>query len=153
MTFGVGIGDIIAVGELAWVLYRECYAVARGAPQEFQVLIGEIATLSGSLRILQEEVDDPNSVLVRSGEDRAKMVNEMVARIHVTLKELQQVAKKYGVLQTGSRGKKVWAKLKWSVDYRGIEGLRSKVRFAPRTPVWLSARSTGVVAEHLRQYS
>ncbi|KAL4994953.1 ankyrin repeat-containing domain protein [Aspergillus recurvatus] len=127
MTFGVGIGDIIAVGELAWTLYRDCYAVARGAPQEFQVLTGEIATLSGSLKILQEEVDDPNSVLIRSGEDRIKMVNEMVARIHVTLKELQQVAKKYGILQTGSRRKKVWAKFKWSVDFRGIEGLRNKL--------------------------
>jgi hypothetical protein len=129
MSFGFGIGDILAVGKLAWTLYRECYSVARGAPQEFQVLTGEIATLSNSLKILQEEVEDPNSLLVLAGEDRVKMVNEMVARIHVTLKELQQVAKRYGILQTGSRGKKVWARIKWSVDFRGIEGLRNKVRW------------------------
>jgi hypothetical protein len=32
MSFGSGIGDIITVTELAISIYRDCYAVARGAP-------------------------------------------------------------------------------------------------------------------------
>ena len=128
MSFGFAIGDFIAVGQLAWTLYRDCYTIARGAPQEFQLLLGEISTLSNSLKILQEEVSDPGSTLVRAGEDRVRMVNEMVSRINLTLKELQKVAKKYEILGTGSKGKQIWVKFKWSVEFTSIDSLRSKVR-------------------------
>jgi hypothetical protein len=127
MSFGFAIGDFIAVGQLAWQLYRDCYMVARGAPQEFQLLLKEIQTLSGSLHILQEEIQDSSSTLVLAGEDRVRMVNEMVSRVEITLKELQKVAKKYKILETGSKGKKLWAKLSWSVELSSIDSLRSKV--------------------------
>jgi hypothetical protein len=55
------------------------------------------------------------------------MVKETVARIHVTLKDLEQVAKKYEILGNGSRGRKILAKFKWSVDFGRIDGLRTKV--------------------------
>ena len=70
MSFGFSATDFVQVGQLAWTLYRECYKVARGAPQEFQLLVGEISTLSNSLTILQEEVKDPESTIVQAGEDR-----------------------------------------------------------------------------------
>ncbi|KAH0558859.1 hypothetical protein GP486_004507 [Trichoglossum hirsutum] len=114
MSFGFANREFIAAGELAWKLYRDCYTIARGAPQEFQLLLGEISTLSNSLKILQEEVSDPGSTLVQAGEDRIRMVNEMVSCVNVTLKELQKVAKKYEILGTGSKGKQIWVKLKCS---------------------------------------
>ncbi|KAK4691776.1 hypothetical protein P7C71_g5297, partial [Lecanoromycetidae sp. Uapishka_2] len=98
MSFGFSIGDFIAVGDLAWKLYRDCYKVARGAPQEFHMLEREVSTLSHSLKILLEEVNDPDSILVKAGEDRVRMVNEMVAGIGETLKRLEKVAKKYEIL-------------------------------------------------------
>lgn len=128
MSFGFAIGDFIAAGQLAWTLYRDCYTIARGAPQEFQLLLGEISTLSNSLKILHEEVSDSGSTLVRAGEDRVRMVNEMVSRVNLTLKELQKVAKKYKILGTGSKGKQIWVKFKWSVEFTSIDSLRSKVR-------------------------
>jgi hypothetical protein len=128
MSFGFAIGDFIAVGQLAWMLYRDCYTIARGAPQEFQLLLGEISTLSKSLKILQEEVSDPGSTLVWAGEDRVRMVNEMVSRVNLTLMELQKVAKKYEILGTGSKGKQIWVKLKWSAKFASIDSLRSRVR-------------------------
>lgn len=127
MAFGFAVGDFIAVGNLVWTLYRDCYAVARGAPQEFQQLLGEISTLSNSLKMLQEEVTNPDSILVRAGEDRVRMVNEMVSRINITLKELQKVAKKYKVLRDGSKRKRIWEKFKWSVEFTSIDSLRNKV--------------------------
>ncbi len=66
MSFGFALGDFLAVGNLAWKLYRDCYKVARGAPQEFQLLVTEISTLSNSLTILQEEVKNPESTLVQA---------------------------------------------------------------------------------------
>ena len=65
----------------------------------------EISTLSNSLGILQEEVNDSKSTLVLAGEDRVRMVNEMMGRIDITLKELEKVAKKYEVLNSGSKRK------------------------------------------------
>ncbi|KAI9772340.1 MAG: hypothetical protein M1840_001089 [Geoglossum simile] len=127
MSYGFAVGDFVATGQLAWALYRDCYTVARGAPQEFQLLLGEITALSGSLKILQEEVDNPDSILRRSGEDRVRMVNEMVSRVNVTLRELQKVATKYTILGNGSKGKRIWQKLKWSVEFSSIDSLRNKL--------------------------
>lgn len=127
MSFGFSVGDFIAAGDLAWRLYRDCYKIARGAPQEFQLLVGEISTLSHSLKLLREEVDDPESALVLAGEDRVRMVNDVVANIRVTLAKLEKVAKRYEILGSGSKTKQIWAKFKWSVDFSSIDALRNKV--------------------------
>jgi hypothetical protein len=149
MSFGFAIGDFIAVGQLAWTLYRDCYMVARGAPQEFQLLLKEIQTLSGSINILQEEIEDPNSTLVQAGEDRVRMVNEMISRVSITLKELQKVANKYKLLGSGSRRKQIWAKLSWSVESRSIDSLRSKVSLSSplllREPQRLTSESWSII--------
>lgn len=127
MSFGFAIGDKIAVSKLSWNLYKKCYVVARGAPQEFQLLVGEVSGLSNSLKVLQEELADPKSALIRAGEDRVRMVNEMMSRVHTTLKDLEKVAKKYEALGTGSKSKSMWMKIKWSVDFSSIDSLRSKL--------------------------
>lgn len=129
MSFGFSVGDFLAVTELAWNLYRNCYVVARGAPEEFQHLVREIATLSQSIQFLQEEASNPNSTLVRSGEDRIRMVREMISRVEVTLKELDIQAKKYAKLGDTSRAKRkqIWDKFKWSVDASSLDSLRNKV--------------------------
>lgn len=129
MSFGFGVGDFVAVTELAWKLYRYCYVVSRGAPQEFQLLLQEITTLSQSIQLLQEEAKDPNSTLVRSGEGRIRMVQEMISRVVVTLEELQKHAKKYEKLGDNSRAKRkqLWDKFKWSVDATNLDSLRNKV--------------------------
>lgn len=129
MSFGFGVGDFLAVTELAWNLYRYCYVVSRGAPQEFQLLLQEITTLSQSIQLLQEEAKDPNSTLVRSGEGRILMVQEMISRVVVTLEELQKHAKKYEKLGDNSRAKRkqLWDKFKWSVDATNLDSLRNKV--------------------------
>ena len=108
-------------------LYRDCYKIAHGAPQEFQLLLGEISALSNSLKILEEEVKDPTSTLVQAGEDRVRMVNEMVSRIGETLKQLEKVAKKYEILGSGSKMRQIWAKFRWSVEFSQIDALRTKV--------------------------
>lgn len=129
MSFGFSVGDFLAVTELAWNLYRYCYVIARGAPQEFQHLVQEIATLSQSIQLLQEEAKNPNSTLVRSGDDRIRMVREMIKRLEVTLKELEVYAKKYAKLGDTARAKRkqIWDKFKWSVDASSLDSLRNKV--------------------------
>lgn len=91
------------------------------------MLVSEMSTLSHSVNILQEEVKDPTSTLVQAGEDRVRMVNEMISRIGETLKSLDKVAKKYEILGSGSKRRQIWTKFKWSVDFSKIDGLRNKV--------------------------
>ncbi|KAI5840126.1 hypothetical protein DFP73DRAFT_197664 [Morchella snyderi] len=130
MSFGFGVGDFLAVSQLAWKLYHDCYVVSRGAPQEFQLLLQEITTLSQSIKLLELEAQDSNSTLVRSGEDRVRMVKEMLSRVEVTLKELEKHAKKYEKLGDSSRSKvrrHIWAKFKWSIDAPDLDALRNKL--------------------------
>jgi hypothetical protein len=138
MSAGLAIGEFIAVGQLAFRLYRDCFMVAKGAPQEFQVLKGELSNLNNTLKILEEEVKNSESILLEAGEDRVRMVKEMVSGINVTLKKLEKVAAQYGILGDGSKGKKIWMKIKWSANLSSVDSLRNKV--PPTFPVlkWIS---------------
>ena len=89
--------------------------------------MNELSTLSNSLTILQEEVKDPESTLRRAGDDRVRMMNEMIAGIEETLKRLRKVASKYDILVSGSKTKQIWAKIKWSAEFSSIDRLRNKV--------------------------
>lgn len=126
----VAVGDFLALGQLAFTLYRQCYLVARGAPQEFQSLVSELTTLTTCLKLLQDEVENADSLLVRSGEDRLRMIQEMIKRVEATLLELEKFSAKYAKLLDPSRSKtrKVWDKFKWSTEMGDIDGLRNKVR-------------------------
>lgn len=115
-------------------LYRDCYQIARGAPQEFQLLVNEVSNLSNSMQILQNDVKDPRSTLVQGGEDRVRMVNDIVKGIGQTLKRLEKVAKKYEALGSSSKGRQFWVRLKWSVEFSSIGSLRNKVE--PVILVW-----------------
>ncbi|KAF8244856.1 hypothetical protein K440DRAFT_557690 [Wilcoxina mikolae CBS 423.85] len=129
MSFCFAIGGFIAVGQLAWTLYHQCYLVARRASQEFQHLLGEISMLSQAIQLLQKEAENPQSTLVRAGEGRARMVNEMMRRVEVTLKELEKYVKRYEKLGDTSqpKGKQIWHKFRWSKDAPDLDFMRNKV--------------------------
>jgi hypothetical protein len=127
MSIGFGVGDIIQVTELAISINRDCYAVARGAPQEFQLLMSEVSALSNALKILQDELNNADSILVQAGKHRVKMAREIVSRVEVTLKELQKVIKKYEIIGDASKRKRICERLKWSLEFKSIHSLRSRV--------------------------
>lgn len=129
MSFGFGVGDIIGSGQLAFKLWKHCYKVARDAPEEFNLLVSDIGTLAHSIAFLGEEMNDPNSTLMRGGPDRIRMMGEMMIRVDATLKELQKMADKYQQLGNISRGKmrQAWTKFKWSVDASDLDALRNRV--------------------------
>lgn len=64
MSFGFGVGDFIAVGQLTLTVYRSC----KGAPGEFQELASELSSLHMILLNLEEDAKSPNSLLNRRGE-------------------------------------------------------------------------------------
>lgn len=129
MSFGFAIGDFIAVGQLAQSLYKDVYLVAL---EELRLLLSEMATLSQSINLLIEEVKSPTSTLIRAGESRVKMVNEMMKQANATLKDLERFAKKYdfGDREGGrAKLKRTWDKLKFAREKSSIDELRSKVQY------------------------
>jgi hypothetical protein len=78
MSFGFSVGDFIEITSLAHQLYNDVYLVARGAPDELQLLNNEIGVLALSLDLLIQEVKDRDSTLVRAGESRLRMVGEVM---------------------------------------------------------------------------
>jgi hypothetical protein len=131
MSFGFSVGDFVRTGQLALRLYRDYYRVARFAPQEIELLRREINTLHSAIELLHEEINDEESILRRSGEDRVRMVNEMMSRVADTLNELERVSKKYDkLLDAASRPtwKKIRDRFRFSVDAPDLDALRNKVR-------------------------
>ena len=129
MSFGFDVGNFADAAHLAYRIYRDCYKVARGAPQEFQLLVSEVSTMSNSLKILQEDTKDPDSFLVQAGDDRVKLVNGMVANIKLTLNKMEKIARKYEIMgsTTASKPKQMWTRFKWTLDWSTIEKLRAKL--------------------------
>ncbi|KAF8247938.1 hypothetical protein K440DRAFT_284300 [Wilcoxina mikolae CBS 423.85] len=132
MSFGFSVGDFVTTGQLAWQLYRDYYRVARFAPQEIELLRLEISTLHSAIQLLKEEIEDEESILRRSGDDRVRMVNEMMGRVAETLRELERVSKKYDKLM-GTKSRPAWKqvrdKFRFSVDAPDLDALRNKLLY------------------------
>lgn len=129
MSFGFSVGDFAGTLQLAWHLYRNCYQVARDAPQAFKSLKQELGNTHNSIKILQEEVANPKSILNSAGKDRVDMVNRVMGQVQETLDALEKHWKKYEKLGMvdRSRLKKFWDGIKWSTEASDLDLLRNKV--------------------------
>lgn len=56
-------------------------------------------------------------------------MKEMVTGVEATLKKLEDVAKKYDMLQSDSKRKRVKARISWSFDFSSIDELRNKLNY------------------------
>ena len=96
MSFGFSVGDFVGTAQLAFNLYRCCYKAARDAPQEFKLLVIELRTIKTSIELLAIEAQDPESTLASGGEERVRLVCDLLERIKGTLSALQKHAERYG---------------------------------------------------------
>ena len=110
MSFGFSVGDFVGTAQLAYNLYKYCYKVARDAPQEFKLLATELGTIKTSIELRADEAKDPESALASGGEERVRLVGELLERIQGTLKALQKHAEKFGKLESSRLGlERAWA--------------------------------------------
>lgn len=130
MSFGFGVGDIVAVGELAHKLYKNVYLVAKYAPQELDALARDLSLFKGAIGLLREEVDDPDSVLNSGGQARVTMVNEMMINARKTLVQLEGFATKHDIIQSGKQRKQIkksFDRLLYAGDASKISALRAQI--------------------------
>ena len=69
MSFGIGIGDILKVSQLAYQLWKACTESAT----EFSELSGQLNTLHRLLKAPVQEVETALSLLNRRGGDRVDL--------------------------------------------------------------------------------
>jgi hypothetical protein len=129
MALEISIDEVNALSKLAWKLYQHGFKVARAVSPELQLLFGEISVLAHSTNILKEDACNPGSVLVQAGGDRIRIVNEMVARIKMTLLEVEKSFKRHEISSEGTNSKKrsIWMKLRSSMGFGSVDSLRRKV--------------------------
>ena len=94
MSFGFGIGDFIAVSQLARTMHTKYIPAMRNAPQEFRILVDEVGRLHLLTGILVDKLnEDPESLLTPP--ERKQTLESIVGRVQATLGELEKSVKKF----------------------------------------------------------
>ncbi|MCJ1469064.1 hypothetical protein MMC07_007696 [Pseudocyphellaria aurata] len=114
MSFGFSVGDIAALGQLAWRVYKAC----KDAPDSFKNISQEVSSLSMVLKEVEEALS--NSGLSAPQQSRLKFVGE---GCRVILEDLQSRLDKHNSLSTKS--KRTWDRLGWGS--KDIAELRSRL--------------------------
>ncbi|KAF5590854.1 hypothetical protein FPANT_5885 [Fusarium pseudoanthophilum] len=134
MSFGFGVGDFIAVGELCWKIYTRVYKVSRDAPEELRALIQELGNLSNTVNLLNEEVQDQEEWMKRAGERRLEYTCKVMGQVKATLQKMDQLADKYaelgkgGGLEGSRRPFRIqWNRVKFAFEVSSINELRAKL--------------------------
>ncbi|KAG4291318.1 hypothetical protein FPRO06_03204 [Fusarium proliferatum] len=134
MSFGFGVGDFIAVGELSWKIYTRVYKVSRDAPEELRALIQELGNLSNTVNLLNEELRDQEEWLKRAGERRLEYTCKVMSQAKETLQKMDRLADKYAELGTGGglegsrRSLRIhWNRVKYALEVSSINELRAKI--------------------------
>ncbi|KAM0159004.1 hypothetical protein ACHAQE_005283 [Botrytis cinerea] len=121
MSFGFGIGDILAVIELARKI-RKDFA---DAPSQFKDISLEVRSLSIVLQDIEDELSLPDLNAKQESE-----LKEIVDGCRDVLEKLQRLLSTYGELRSDSRGvgykaKRIWKRFQWEPD--DIKELRSRI--------------------------
>jgi hypothetical protein len=114
MSFGNSTGEIVALGQLAWKVYKSC----KDAPESFKNISQEALSLHALLLELGENL--PAQTLSSTRQARLKTIGDGCRSV---LEELQSLVHKYESL--GTQSKRTWDRVKWG--YNDIADLRSRL--------------------------
>jgi hypothetical protein len=114
MSFGYSVGDLIAIGNLAWTVYKSC----KGAPESFNNISLEVLSLHAVLMEARETIFA--QPLSPAKQERLKAVGD---GCYHTLADLDSLCKKYRSL--GTQSKRTWDRLEWGSE--DITQLRARL--------------------------
>jgi hypothetical protein len=114
MSFGYSAGDFLAVGQLAWAVYKSC----RDASESFNNISIEVLSLHAVLKEV-EEILSEQSLSASKKASLATITNGC----RKVLQDLQALVWKYESL--GSKSKRTWDRLRWGSN--DIAELRARL--------------------------
>jgi hypothetical protein len=116
MSFGVGVGDLLAISRLATDIYR----ISKNSARQFREVSAEVL----NLRVITEELNDTLSKEgVKLGPRREERLCALLANAYNALHELQQELQKYESLSTDRQKK--YDVLKWG--FKEVGEIRLKI--------------------------
>ena len=121
MSFGFSVGDFIAVGNLAWTIYRSC----KGMSDEYLEVSREALTVHTVIKELQDEADDPQSILNRRGIARKQELFRLIQHLQQVLNNIDSIVQKYHTL--ARRERRIWNQLRLSKE--DLDKLRLQLTF------------------------
>ena len=104
MAFGYGVGDFLAVGQLAWTVYKSC----KDAPESFGNISQEVLSLHVVIKEFEDNVS--GQTLTAAQQAGLKTVGDGCRNV---LQELQSLVVKYESL--GSKSKRTWDRVGWAL--------------------------------------
>ena len=114
VPYGFGVGDFVAVGTLAWNVYKSC----RAAPNSFSNISIEVLSLHAVLKEADETIF--RSPLSPESRARLKTIGD---GCQCVLGDLQALVDKYESL--GTQSKRTWDRMKWGAE--DIVEIRSRI--------------------------
>ncbi|MCJ1272192.1 hypothetical protein MMC22_012100 [Lobaria immixta] len=114
MGFGYSVGDFVAIGQLAWKIYKVC----KDAPESFKNIAQEVLSLHAVLKELEETYSDANFSAAQ--QSRLRIVGDGCRAV---LEDLQGLVDRYKSLDT--KTKRTWDRLAWGSE--DIAELRSRL--------------------------
>lgn len=140
-SFGLSIGDLIAIGTLLYQTYTKC----RGASGEYQSLAGELHTTRLILDSVRNAIEDVYSDLPQIHQ---RSLANVVAGLRATLLGLSRQLDKYPNLRPG-QGMQI-SKLKFSL-FENAQEARSKLNLhISMLNVWLSTVIWSVLTQCIK---
>lgn len=114
MSFIYGVGDVVALGQFAWKIYKTC----KDAPEGFKNVSQEVLSLHAVLK----EVEEMHSSMSMSEaqQSRLRIVGDGCRGV---LGDLQGILDRYNSL--GTKTKRTWDRLGWGS--KDIGELRSRL--------------------------
>jgi hypothetical protein len=114
MSFGYGVGDLLAIGTLAWKVYKSC----KGASESFRDISSEVL----SLHVVVKEAEDIvfAQTLPLAKQEQLRVVGDGCRHV---LEDLDNLVKKYQSL--GTQSKRTWDRMRWGAE--DISELRARL--------------------------
>lgn len=114
MSFGYSAGDFIAVGQLAWNVYKSC----RDAPESFNNISLEVLSLHAVLKSVEESL--ACQVLSKSRQENLETISSGCQK---ALQDLQALVDQYESL--GTKSKRTFDRIRWGTN--DIAELRARL--------------------------
>ena len=106
MSFGVGIGDVVLVTNLAWKLYKSC----KESSEDFRRISNELALLHVALGETQDYLNEHSGQLADSRRNRYQILMD---NCRVPLEDLHALLGRYESLNTQSQ--RTWDRMRFGL--------------------------------------
>lgn len=119
MSFGIGIGDIVLLSDLAHRLGTTLTSGRKGATAEFQEVQNQLFAIGKALKSVSAIVELPKSLnggQIVALED--EILGQMIKNCGATLKHLEEVLRKYPELRADAEQVEEKARQKWIKEFK-----------------------------------